>query len=329
MEILLSVFNTILSLINTVKSKSSNQPNDSRPVATAQSIIEVTDSIEIESEEPDSTLVELNLLQSRIVELFEIHGIVNEHIYQFLRQYVNEKIKLNISDQTDLIKVIDQIDDSDLQKLCTLFGVNTSHIYGIGNRYRHLDLYKHPHKFINLIFENYYNCGGIEGFIFKSDDLDFKNGATQVLYLALRTPIGNLFGEPIYRYLPVHTVWDWGYIKSRYELKSIFRFQDKYQSYFQLAGLNTSPNDLSQMGSQNFCPHKLISEYKKFGNFWHTYDYANSIEENEDAKEYEEFDNVRRYYKENDYHSYSELSKEKALINRLKKLEDSPTPVLD
>lgn len=309
---MLGIFKTFQDLLKNSK-KDDNINNLENKISELESEIEILKTKKIEEESAEFTEHE-----QKVLNVLIDHGLEHKLIYPFLKQFVNPEIKLQLSQQSDLKSVLDLIDDDMLQKMCELFGINYGWFFDSEHLYISRHYYKNIHRFIDCIFDAFFSYERVEAFAIKSTELNFKSDSAQPIYLVLRTPIGKIFNKEIYKYYPIETQWDWEYWRTRYQLKSIFRLQDRYQSYFHLTGLNVESSKMKKFNGNNIIPHKLIEENYISSRVWYTYDYANTEKENCNAKETTEIELIKDYITENRYFEYSEESKEKALLKKYK-----------
>jgi hypothetical protein len=176
------------------------------------------------TKEKEEKMDEYNIYDTvdRFVEVYEAHNIKVNQIHSF----VDKKFNLRISNFKSKDTILEILSDELLDYTASIFNINRSWLDGtseyiyITSRY-----YKSIHSFIRMITELYRKYQyDLHVYMFKAGNLNSKertgNKGNHVVLL-IKVPIKKLNDTMIYSYIPIRDIWDWGYWRSRYQLKSI------------------------------------------------------------------------------------------------------------
>jgi hypothetical protein len=172
-----------------------------------------------ENHEIENNQAEVYEVVRRFISVYENHGIRKNQIPSF----IDKKFGLHLKDFKDDDSILQVLNDELINWTCEKFGIQRKWIDGIDNKiYSNNDYYKQIHKFIEDICKLISKEKKVEIFVFKHGELVPEEDKNHQLVLLIRYPIGNINSKEIYRYVPISTLWNWGYWRSRYQLKSIF-----------------------------------------------------------------------------------------------------------
>ncbi|MEL3974308.1 hypothetical protein AAEO50_18630 [Rossellomorea oryzaecorticis] len=227
----------------------------------------------------------------RFVMVYEVHGIAQTQIPFF----IDKEFGLQLKDFKDEGSILHILNDDLIVWTCDKFGIQREWIEGTTNSiYPHVDYYKKVHAFIKDICT--LDKSAIDVIAFKSEKLKLKENHRHCIVLLIRIPIDTLNSKIIYKYVPISTLWDWGYWRSRYQVKSIFYICEKLR--INICGYDLRDKELLASGS---CfPQKLMSKIP-ITVTWYPEDYIDLPSQSCQAKETEETPKIREYIKEQGY----------------------------
>lgn len=253
-----------------------------------------------ESNQEDNVLNVGNDFVEKVIERFKIvfeeHGIsINQMPF-----FIDNRFNLNLSDFRNDNTILKIIDDDLLNWVSNKFGIKREWLDGVSEQiYENKDYYKRVDLLIDLLVEFKSKHGkNFDMFILKTDDLDRKNDADQSVIIVLRVPIGELHNNTIYRYIPVSTLWKWGYWRTRYQLKSIFWVCKKLNIYTD--GYDIKEKEKKKIVNKTVFPQEILNQIP-LSYTWYTEDYVDSPKESAVAKESEELDDIHKYIKDKRY----------------------------
>jgi len=96
--------------------------------------------------------------------------------------------------------------------------------------------------------------------------------------------------------MPISTLWDWGYWRSRYQLKSIFYICEKLNIY--VKGYDLKDREKIAFGIE--FPERIIKGIP-ISFTWYPEDYIDRHYQNVQVKEVEEIERVKSYIKQEGY----------------------------
>jgi hypothetical protein len=212
----------------------------------------------------------------------------------FYRECIGSSLSWKPSDLSTPRSIINLLSHDQIYTCAELFGVSKTWLHGEGNIYPYHNFYKDTGGFMRLIFDlrlkNQFN--NIRGYAIRSERGFDKNSPNhQSLYIVLAEQIALFNNRPVYRYIPIQTDWNWGYWRSRLEVKTLFYLEDQKSDFVKLQGVEASEELLRGFNFASQFPDRFIRSRIS----WSTYDYANSIDENICAKETDEFPKLIDY----------------------------------
>lgn len=254
----------------------------------------------------------LNDLQLNLKKLFNIHSIEDNLIAEFLKNSVDKDIHIPFSKYSELDYVFDILNDTHLDKISKVFGINKGWLFGREDLYPYINYYKNVHSFISFVIKKR-KTEEISAFALRLSDFDYQDKTKhQPLYIVLRSPILDLYDKTIYKYYHISTNWKWGYWRSRYQAKSIFRLFETPNYYLNIDGKTLTEEELSLISNRNNCPDKILR--KKVRNTWYPYDYSTKSNENVNALELEEVDKIIKYIEDEGYKKHLGKTIDKILV---------------
>ncbi|PPA87734.1 hypothetical protein C4A75_00545 [Brevibacillus laterosporus] len=238
-----------------------------------------------------------------LVERFKLvyvsHGIAVNQISVF----VDSGFNLKLSDFRDNDSILNILNEELLQWTCDTFGINRDWIDGTSDRiYRPRNFYKDVTGFIKLIVGLKEKHGDdVEVYFLKNGKLDPDEYGKHYVVIIIRSIIKNINNKPVYMNIPISTNWDWGYWRSRYQLKSIIYFVQKLDIYFQGYDIDTiTQNNLS---SGQIYPEVELNKFQ-IGHTWYPEDFIDLPSQSVQAKETDETKKVREYIRLEGYEKY-------------------------
>jgi hypothetical protein len=248
----------------------------------------------------------VKLLVERFLSVFKNHGILTNQIPRFAPPEFN----LNISDFRSNETVLNVLSDELLQWAVATFGINREWLDGGADWrgrpteriYLDFDCYKGVQRFIDVAVRlRRSSWGRSEMFVLKDGELERRPaGEPSYVVMVLREVIGAVNQRPVYRYLPITTVWNWGYWRTRYQAKALFLICEKLSVVTN--GYDVNKEDLIKMKEGQLFPEPLLSEMGSYT--WHPEDYVDLPGESVRAEEVDESEAVRKYIQEEGYLEY-------------------------
>lgn len=172
----------------------------------------------------------MEIVASRFVEAFEQHGIAVTQIPRLLPA-------INLGQLALPVNLLPALTDEVLEAASALFGIRREWLEGASEQiYPHRYCYKAPHNF----FEELHSLAPAARMLpvraFTTDkELDYRKSSNQRLELVLVESAGWLGDEEIERYRPFSDGWDWGYERTRLELKAIIASYGSVVPLFQVS----------------------------------------------------------------------------------------------
>ncbi|MFL0250883.1 hypothetical protein ACJDT4_10660 [Clostridium neuense] len=284
--VLKKIFNTNKN--DNIKSININYNNNNFPQKSSQS----------NNEQKDDINNDMLKLVDRFISVYTNHGIlVNQICF-----YINPDFQLKLSDFKDKDSILQILDDKIINWTCKMFNVQREWIDGKSNRiYASIDYYKRITVCIKKLVElkNLYN-EDLEIYFIKNGDLNPNVFGKSYVIIIFKYAINKFNNSPIYKYIPIKTMWDWGHWRSRYQLKSIIYFCEKL-------GLNINGYDMPLDVIENISMGIVFPELeidKIPINIWYPEDYIDYETENVEAKEVQETDSIMQYIKDEGYLKY-------------------------
>lgn len=124
----------------------------------------------------------------------------------------------------------------------------------------------------------------------KSGELNPNEFGENYVIALIRHPIKKINNTTIYKYIPISTNWDWGYWRSRYQLKAIIYVCEKLNIY--INSYDMLLDDMYKISGGLVFP-KLEIDKLRGGCTWHPEDCIDYPSDSIQAKETEV---VRKYF---------------------------------
>ena len=162
---------------------------------------------------------EIYELVDRVISIYQNHGLAISQIPSFIQSDFNFKL----SDFKDKDSILGILDNKFFDWTCSMFGVERDWVDGKSSRiYKHINYYKNIRSFMEKIFElkSFYG-DELDVFLIKSGELNPNEYGENYVIVLVRYPIKKINNTTIYKYMPISTNWDWGYWRSRHQLKAI------------------------------------------------------------------------------------------------------------
>ncbi len=289
-----------LSLIR--EEKNNNNPN--YEIVENKTVTFINNLTIIKEEQETKEAEKFNTIQARLKTLFNSHGIPDLRIAPFLKENIDDKINIPISDYENLIVVFNSLTNEHLEKISSLFGINKGWLFGDEYMYPSMSMYNDVKGLLRFYIEKK-RTEKIEALAIRQNEFDYEDKhRNQPLFFLFRTPITELFeATTIYRYYyPVGTYWKWNYWKDRYDAKALFYLSDTMGTALEFKGKTISEKEMGIIKNKKSCPHVIIQTSRE--DTWPPHDYANDPSKNQMAKETEEFGSIMDYIEEKGYKTY-------------------------
>lgn len=244
----------------------------------------------------DSKVLSIHSLVDRFIKIYENHDILANQIPAFC----DKEFDLKLIDFESKASILEILTDDLLNWTCSKFGIQREWIDGSTNSiYKRKDYYKRVSDFIELAtnLKSEFDCE-FDIFALKRGKLDNKSEREQYVVLVLRKPIGSLNSKIIYGYIPLSTLWNWGYWRTRYQIKSIFWVCKKLG--IDTHGFDMDSKQIIEISSGSVFP-KLLIDKIPCGYTWYTEDYIDLPDYSIQAKEIDEVNLVLDYIKDQRY----------------------------
>lgn len=248
---------------------------------------------------PDNTSINhpLNQLINRFVEIYTSHNLEIHEIPSILGKEFN----LKMSDFKSHDSILEVLDERIINKTCSTFGINIQWLHGKQrNIYTYRDYYKQITTFIDLLCNLYATYQDhLEIYFLKNGKLNKKVWGKNYVLIILKYPIAQVNSNNIYSYIPISTMWDWGYWKTRYQLKSIIWVCEKLDICFN-HGYDIDIDSMTKLSAGLIFPEKVLNRIP-VGYTWYAEDYVDWPSQNVQAKETDETELVHKYISEQGY----------------------------
>lgn len=293
-------------------SKLSNQPFfNLPPVANINPKIEEKkiynfDLNDVKNHQKDFNLCdEINKTIENFINVYANHGVPINKISAILPS----KFGLRMKDFANKEAISSIIDNGLLEWTSSFFGVNIEWLYGTSE-----SIYSSKSSMtIQDLFKLIVNIKFVQEkrlttYLFKAGDLDCSSEKPQYLALLLKYESDKVANSLICRYIPIGVEWNWGYWKSRYNIKHVIYFLEKLK--ITPNGYDVSPATISSLVSGSLFPEKVLKD-QKMGYTWYPEDYIDLQSESCCAKEIQETQKVREDFYERRYKEFlnTELDK--------------------
>ena len=260
---------------------------------------DINQDLEVVNEPPkDEILVNPVIsLAQRLIHVYEGHGI---HINEIPR-VTPEQFGITLSTISEQSRFIEKITPEYIKWVSGTFGINRSWLETeVGGIYTTKNYYKNEFELLRLLKELKAEYGNeLDVYAFKNvSSLDSKQDVEQFVNLLISVPLFKIDGRIICKFIPTKTMWEWGYQKSRYQLKGIIRVAYRTLK-IDFIGYDVNKDEMRSLAFGKVIPQSVLS--KMFSYTWNPDDYTDSARESGCAKETDELDAIIEYVKERGY----------------------------
>jgi len=230
------------------------------------------------------------VVAKRFLQIFHDHGIPTAQIPRLISKITLEKIQ-----STDTL--VAALSNEILDEAADLFGVRRSWLDGDGDQiYDCYHCYKDPRRFFEDIKSLQIDTFDWPLAAFCSvSTLDCKSVREQIIVPVFREKCAKLGEQTIYRYRIYDDGWNWGYWKTRIQMKAMIRIWDK-QFKAPVPVFRVSRKNLEGLLSGNLVPHACYQRITRLMGF-NLEDFSLFPHESRVSKEPEELAEVLEYIK--------------------------------
>jgi hypothetical protein len=229
----------------------------------------------------------VTVVARRFVQIFREHGVPVTQIPRLIPELSLDKFA---KPETLLPALSSEI----LEKTAVLFKIKRAWLEGIGGQIYDTNwCYKSPDRFFSELATFDYKAVlyPIVG-LCSLAHFDLKSGRDQLLAIVMKEKICDLDDEEIHRYRVFGDGWDWGYWKSRLQLKAMARVVDK-AIHGRIPLYRVSPAELAEIESGSHVPGACLQRPPL--DSMSLEDFALSPAESHCSKESEELPDVLAY----------------------------------
>ena len=258
------------------------------------------------AKQPDSIYFnDIDTLIARFLELYSIHRIPTNNIPDLIDRNFN----LKIGDFSTKEAILNVLTGDLLQWISTYWGIQRGWLEGTAQRiYPYRNYYKNVGDFISLVVNlKYREEKTVVACFYKNGTLDHSSEKQQNVVLVLQYPIGEINGKTLYGYIPVSTQWNWGYWRTRYQLKSIIYILQKLR--ISTCGYDLDLESMGQLVDGTIYPEPIVNRISQYT--WYPEDYIDLPSESSCCKETAETHEVRKYIDEEGYSKHLQNEAEK------------------
>lgn len=258
----------------------------------------VNNNMIINDKSKDDEKNEVFQLVDNFKKIYIYHGVSIKRIPFF----VDKKFGLNLIDFKDEESILRILDENLINWTCNTFGVEKKWLYGESNKmYKYNNYYKSISRFINdmYVLKQKYNSD-LKLYMFKNGELSREDIFEKYITIVVECPIKKLDDNIIFKYIPIYTNWDWGYWRTRYQLKSIICICEKLG--IDIEAYDMEIDNMYKISGGLICP-KLEIDRIKTSRVWYPADY---ITDGCSGKEIDELEEVKKYIKDEGYLKYLE-----------------------
>lgn len=235
-------------------------------------------------------------LSERFIKLFEMHDIHLNEIPRVIPDEFQVTLDSLLSHEALVLKLTPSLIDW----VSTKFRVRREWLEKGDERiYETRNYYKNVSSFLTLLHNlSYEENKYIEVIaVKKTGNLDHSGERNQNVNLLIKVEAFSLGNRTIFTYIPTSTLWDWGYWRSRYQLKSIIVLcSKKLELCFH--GYDLESSIINGLAYGKHFPSQLSLE----GSYtWYPEDYTYTDSESVQSKEGNEFQAILIYIKEQRY----------------------------
>ena len=237
-------------------------------------------------------------LADRFIEVFEAHDVHRNEIPIL----IPKEFGVTYQSLSHVENIIGVLQPELIDWVCATFGIrrdwlvrNEQPIYDTRRR----DYYNNGQKLLGLLKDlRSQHREKLEVYIYKDvKELNSQDERRQHVNILLTFPAASLGDKVINRYVPTSTLWDWGYERSRYQLKGVVRVCCQRNLYF--SGYNLSSKAIEELSGGRIFPKKIIDEVRVMS--WRPDYYTDTASESMIAREVEEIEAVIEHIKERRY----------------------------
>lgn len=227
------------------------------------------------------------VVTQRFIQIFNDHGVATTEIPRLIPEVTLEKLESHESLLLALTnEVIDKVADLFLVKKSWLEG-NSSAIYD------GLYCYKQPHRFFEELSKIKLVDIDCPVIAFTSrKTLDCNSGREQPIRIIFEERCAQIGDKVIRRYVIWNDKWDWGYWKTRIQLKALVRLTD-IKLIAPVTIYHVDPETLNKLENGKIVPNQVLLNSRRLP--FSLEDFTESYEEHKQAKELEDLPNVMEY----------------------------------
>lgn len=252
----------------------------------------------------DTHFNEVDNVINRFIDVYSSHGILKNQIPDI----INCKFSLKISDFYSKDTILNILSSDLLEWTSSYFGIQRGWLDGTTQqKYEYRNYYKDIQSFISLVVDlKYKENKEITAYFYKHGNIDCESEKQQDIVIMLRYPIGKIIKKTIYRYIPISTRWNWGYWRTRYQIKSIIYILERLK--ISMCGYDLDQDIAGCLVNGQLFPELIINHS---GFTWYPGDYIDLPSETTVSKEGHETQKVINYIEEKGYIRYlnSEIKK--------------------
>lgn len=234
---------------------------------------------------PDKALA----VAERFLKVFREHGISDAQIPRLLPDITLDKLR-------DAESLLPALTRSVLEQASDLLGIEQTWLEGVSLRiYKQHWCYKIPNRFFEDLEKINLSDTTYPIVAFCSDSkLDFRSEREQPIALCLCEKISEFGEKEIFRFTVYGDGWDWGYWKSRIQLKAMIRVADQKLKIPAVPIYLVSRKELEEIRG-GFCVPRVY--FKKKPRDISLEDFSLRYSESVKSKESEELPEVLEYIK--------------------------------
>lgn len=245
------------------------------------------------------TFDEINVLLERFIYIYKMHGIPVNEIYLF----VDKKFDFRLVDFKNHDSILNILDKELINWTCNRFGIQKEWLYGRSSKvYTDREYYKNIGRLILFAKELKEKYSYVSIKFIKSDSLNNKNDNKSQKVVVLISCYINDNEYKYEKYYPISDIWEWGYWRSRYELKSFIYACTKSNIITEPVGHDMKETELMDIFSRETLLQEVFGDKIQMVT-WYPSDYMTNPN-NHTAKEIDEYYAVMQYFKKQGYDKY-------------------------
>lgn len=246
---------------------------------------------------------ETNKIVDNFINVYKNHGIKKDEIITV----VPSKFRLKIKDFENEKSIGAIIDRNLLEWTSSHFDVQLKWLCGTTPFIYSCESFSNIQGLFNLIlYTKYVKEENVQAYLFKSEELDYLSENRQCVSLIFK-----ISKQGFYKYVPIRVDWDWGYQKSRYDIKHVIYFLERIGVY--IYGYKVDSNVVNSLLSGSVFLEESIKNKKET---WCPDDYIDFRSENVSAKETIETQRCRVDFYEKGYKKNIEMEIDKIIADQ-------------